>query len=220
MRPSPVHQRTSQPECAPGRAPTVRQPETCGCTGAKSGAARPCSIDHSHGTDLRDTPPKKAGYHGPTAGRIEANKPSRPPTRWARGGRSHAASHMPGLAGLPAASPEAASSRADVRRLEATGWPVHPQNCVDGYVFDRRKVAPARAPSPAPYVQARGYSGFTRLYMYTQPRRLRSGWWPDRGGEAGCTVTRSTRSGLICPRNQTASWAVTANSRSCLSCWA
>ena len=64
----------------------------------------------SDGMDPRDTH-KKAGHRGPTAGRIEANKPSRPPARCARGGRSHAASHMPGPAGLPAAPPEGQVAR-------------------------------------------------------------------------------------------------------------
>ena len=54
---------------------------------------------------IRGTRIENAGHRGPTAGRIEADKPSRPPARCARGGRSHAASHLPGPAGLPAASP-------------------------------------------------------------------------------------------------------------------
>ena len=190
MRPNPVHQRTSRPECAPGRAPRLRQSEACGCTGAESGAARPCSIDHSDGRDLRDTPQKKPAAAGPPPGGSKLT--SRPaPLR----GAPAAAGAMPpatcrGLPGYLPPPPEVASRPADVRTLEVTRWSGHRQNCVDGYVFDRRKVPRQGRRVRAPYVQGRGYSGFTRLYMYTEPRRLRTSWWPGRGGEAGCTVTR------------------------------
>ena len=185
MRPNPVHQRTSRPECAHGRAPTVRQPETCECTGGES---RACGADHSGGMD-RGRRRTKAGHRGPTAGRIEANKPSRPPARCARGGRSHAASHMPGLAGLPAASPEAPNSRADVRRLEATGWSGHRQNCVAGYVFDRRKV-PGQRRRVRPHMYRAAVILVSPSCTCTHAPPAPKCLWPGRGDEAGCTVTR------------------------------
>ena len=141
MRPNPVHQRTSRPECAPGRAPRLRQSEAFGCTGAESGAARPCSIDHSDGRDLRDTPQKKepAAAGPPPGGSKLTSRPA--PLR----GAPAAAGAMPpatcrGLPGYLPPPPEVASSPADVRTLEVTRWSGHRQNCVDGYVFDRRKV--------------------------------------------------------------------------------
>ena len=169
MRPNPVHQRTSRPECAPGRAPRLRQSEACGCTGAESGAAPPCSIDHSDGRDLRDRPQKKAGCRGPTAGRIEADKPSRPPTRCARGGRSHAASHMPGLAGLPAASPRGGKQTGRCQDIRGDALVRASAELCRWLCIRSPESATARPPSPAPYVQGRGYSGLTRLYMYTYP---------------------------------------------------
>ena len=105
MRPNPVHQRTSRPECAPGRAPRLRQSGACGCTGAESGAARPCpSITQTawiHGI----RPQKKPAAAGPPPGGSKLT--SRPaPLR----GAPAAAGAMPpatcrGLPGLPAASP-------------------------------------------------------------------------------------------------------------------
>ena len=191
MRPNPVHQRTSRPECAPGRAPRLRQSEAFGCTGAESGAARPCSIDHSDGRDLRDTPQKKepAAAGPPPGGSKLTSRPA--PLR----GAPAAAGAMPpatcrGLPGLPAASPRGGKQTGRCQDIRGDALVRASAELCRWLCIRSPESATARPPSPAPYVQGRGYSGFTRLYMYTEPRRLRTSWWPGRGGEAGCTVTR------------------------------
>ena len=122
MRPSPVPQRTSRPECAHGRAPTVRQLETCECTGAKSAAAqKPATAGPPPGGSSQQAVPPPC-----------AVRPRRPePCRQPHAGAGRATCRLP---------PRRQTARLMSSRLEAMGWSGHRQNCVDGYVFDRRKV--------------------------------------------------------------------------------
>ena len=129
------------------------------------GSQRRGSAREPRAVRIRRTEQKPATTGPPPAG---SEQPSRPaPLR----GEPAAAGVMaqPRARRAPPAPPETAGSSADVRRLEATGRSRHRQNYVGGYVFDRRDVRRPRAPSPPPYVEGGGYSGFTWPYMYICP---------------------------------------------------